>query len=196
MIKSLQLKAFRLKAFRVKTLLFSFAKRPMLMALSAVSLVSMVVIPATSQASGSLHLDLPGLSIGLHDDTHYRHVNKKSSRHDRRRSSKSKQYYYGNRYDRKYRNNSSRYNNRYYDKPYYNKPNYNKSYNNGYNNRYYKKRYYNNRYNNYNGGRSNQYRYRNSYRNNRAQACPEPGYYPYYNDKLNCYKHKGHFHCS
>lgn len=74
--------------------------------------------PSTAQARGSVHIDIPGISIGVHDDHRYRHKRKyrqrrdhynsryrdrrdnyyrerRKSRRDNRRNRYSNDYYYG-----------------------------------------------------------------------------------------------------
>jgi len=78
-------------------------------ALSAVMLLALT--PATSMARGSVHIDIPGLSIGVHDGYRGKHKHKRyyrdnsyykddyrSRRYERRRDRRS-DYYYNNRYD-------------------------------------------------------------------------------------------------
>ncbi|RBP53459.1 hypothetical protein [Arenicella xantha] len=103
----------------------------MLSHLSVASLGLILLVgltPTTAMAKGSLHLDLPGISIGVHDDhrkrqhrQHYREkryqnrhydrhqsrkYDRRSYRHDSYRNDYSRQYYYGGR-DNQYRSRSS-----------------------------------------------------------------------------------------
>lgn len=75
-----------------------------ILALSAMAF-SVAVVPTTASAAPSIHLDLPGLSIGLHDH-HNRHYRKRYKRHHKR--------YYKDRY-RHYDNHYPRRSYRYYD---------------------------------------------------------------------------------
>ncbi len=141
-------------------------KRHAVILFGAAGLIGLLSAPSTAQAGGSVHLNLPGLSIGVHDDHHYK--KKRYRRHYRDR------YYYDDHWRKK----------RYYKKRHYKKRYYNRDY---YGSRYDRRRYYNDDY--YYGGRSSRYDRRRNY-------CPDPGYSSYDNDNLDCYRHKGHYHCS
>ncbi len=135
---------------------------------SLISVMAIAAVPSTANAGGKIHLDLPGISIGVHGDRHYKKRHRRIHRnHHRHYDSHSYDSY---RYKRKYRPKS-------YDRYYDNKRNY-------YGNRNYYDNYYY-------GGNSRRY-----YNNRRGNVCPDPGYSPYYNDNLSCYRHKDHFHCS
>ncbi len=66
-----------------------------LLAMSAMAL-TVAAVPGTASAGGSIHLDIPGFSIGFHDDHRYR---------KRHRHYKSHKRY--KRYKRHYRNHDS-----------------------------------------------------------------------------------------
>lgn len=84
----------------------------------------LLLVPGTAAAKGSVHIDIPGLSIGVHDD-HYRHHRKHyrgdrhhKKRHYRKRHRQSYYYdpyyydpYYSNQYD--YRSGRRDYRSRY-----------------------------------------------------------------------------------
>lgn len=150
---------------------------------SAFGLLGIALTPVTAQAGGSLHLDLPGISIGVHDHQYkkkrYRRVYRNNRGHRSRHRNYRNDHYYDDYKPRRYERRRS---NRYY---------YNRGYNNRYNDRYNYR--YNNGYNNdyYYGGRSNR-----NYNNRRVEVCPINGYSPYYDDNLRCTRHKDHFHCS
>ncbi|MFT6407646.1 MAG: hypothetical protein ACJAQ6_001059 [Arenicella sp.] len=135
----------------------------------------MVVAPTSAAAKGSIHLDLPSLSIGLHDDhrSHKRH-RKHQNKHYR---SHYNDHYDNRRYERRHHRRDR---NRYYN-------------NHRYNDNYSSGRQYNQRHDR----RHNSYP-NDSYRNDsyRAEVCPIDGYSRYYDRGRNCYQHKGHFHCS
>lgn len=143
--------------------LFSINK---LLVLSGIAL-SVAVAPTTASARGSVHIDVPGFSIGFHDDNrHYRKRHKRYHKrhHSKHYSGRSNRYYDGYGYQsRGYRYGSDSYRNR----------SYRNSYKNGY--------------------RSG---YKNSYRNDyRGDYCPTPGYSPRYYDDRGCYAHGDHYHC-
>ena len=140
-------------------------------------LTVLAVTPTTAFADGSVHLDLPGLSIGLHDDhrSYKRHRKHYRNRYDNHRSER-----------RRYRQNRDH---RYSDRHYRSGQRYNND------RRYYSDRRYNDNY--YSERRSNR-RSNNNYRNDsyRVEVCPIDGYSRGYDRNRNCYEHKGHFHCS
>lgn len=96
----------------------------------------LAVAPTSAFARGSVHIDVPGFSIGIHDDHGYKHRK---------------------RHHRKYRKRYS--NDRYYDDRRYRKRYYN---NRRYNERRYKRRYNDNYY--YSGRRNNRGYYNDRYR--------------------------------
>lgn len=139
-------------------------------------LTALTMAPTASASGSSLHLNLPGFSIGVHDD----HGHKKYRKRYRNRHHNDS--YYRNRYDHR---NSDRYYNQRRSNSYY--------YNNRNSNRYYNNRRNNNNY--YSGGRrNNDRRYYNDSR--RVEVCPIIGYTPRYDRYRDCYRHKGHYHCS
>lgn len=144
--------------------------------MATLGLLTALATTPVASASGSLHLNLPGLSIGVHDDHgHKKHRKRYRNRHHN-------DHYYSNRHERR---NSQRYYNQRRSNHY--------DYNNRRSNRYYNNRRSNNNY--YYGGRRNNDRgYYNDSR--RVEACPTIGYTPRYDRNRNCYRHKGHFHCS
>lgn len=133
--------------------------------------ISAALVPPTASAKGSIHLDIPGISIGYHTN-HYRN---------------------GYRQKRHY-NNHHRYNPRY---NYYNKRYYNRNYRNqdyGYSGRNYR-----NNDRSYYGRGYNDHRYSNRSRNRNYQRndyCPDPGYSEYAYRDQSCYSHGDHYHCS
>lgn len=131
-------------------------------------LTALTLAPTSAFAKGSVHVDIPGLSIGVHDNhrSYTRHRNEK--RHYR----EGRDHYYS---DRRYKRDRQYYNNRHYN-----------------DRRSQSKRRYND--NNYYSGS----RYNNRYRNDgyRVEVCPIDGYSRYYDRSSNCYEHKGHYHCS
>ncbi len=137
--------------------------------LTTLSAITLIALPTSASAGGSVHVDIPGLSIGVHENHYNKKRHRRVYKNRHRNNHYRNDYYYDDHRDRK----------RYHKKRYYNGGYYKK--------RYYKKRYYNNDY--YYGERSNRY-------NRRAEICPIAGYSPYYNDNLDCYRHKDHFHCS
>ena len=148
---------------------------------AALGLLTVVAMaPTTASASGNLHLNLPGLSIGLHDNDHG---------HKKHRKRYRNKHYRDNHYSHDDRRHDRYYNQRRNHRHYYNDRRDRRYYNNhrSYNDYYYSSR------------RNNDRRYSNrSYSNNsrRGDVCPMEGYSRNYNRNLNCYKHKGHFHCS
>lgn len=88
---------------------------------SLASVVGLALAPTPASAGGKLHIDLPGISIGVHDDHYYG----KKKRY--RKVYKNDHYYNGHRkykrkkYHKRYRNDYY-YGNRYYDDYYYEKP--------------------------------------------------------------------------
>jgi len=93
-------------------------------AIAAFGLIfAFVAAPTTASASGRVHIDVPGISIGYYGDHGYRH-----KKHYKRK--------YRNNYYNDYRYNKRRYNKRRYD---------NRRYRNNY---YYGGSRYNNRYDN------------------------------------------------
>lgn len=148
-----------------------------IMIAAIIGILTFVGIPTNAKASGgSVHIDLPGLSIGFHDD-HYKKKRYRKQYRDRR-SYRDRGYYRdrGHYRGRHYYNErrAHRRDHRRHD-------------------RYYNNRRYNDRY--YYSGRSDR-RDRNRYYQGRSQICPVAGYSPYYDRGLNCYRHKGHYHCS
>lgn len=133
--------------------------------IATVGLLS-ALLTAPIASAGSVHLNLPGISIGVHDGHRYKDNRYRSHRSNDRR------YYKKRKYQRHYDNNDY----------YYDRSSRNSKYDRRYNN------------NNYYGGNSNYDR--RDYRSNRSQVCPTRGYTPRYDRNRNCYKHKGHFHCS
>lgn len=162
-------------------------KRRFVALLATLSTVALVALPTTATARGSVHVDIPGLSIGIHDDRY------KKKRHRR---------VYKNRHRNNHYNNDHYYDDHRYHKKKYRKKHYHKK--RYYNDGYYKKKYhkkrgrYNNHHNGYDNSYDNDYYYggRSNRYDRRTEICPINGYSPYYNDNLNCYRHKGHFHCS
>ena len=155
---------------------------------AALGLVLLVgIAPNSAHAKGSLHLELPGLSIGLHDnDRRYR----SSRRHYNRN-------YHNNHHD-EYRGRDRRYHKKYRHHKRYYKNHHNGHHNNNYSNKRYNR--YDNRYDNqyndnyYYGGQSNR---NDGYYNQsqRAQICPTAGYSRYRDRNRSCYQHKDHYHC-
>jgi len=143
--------------------------------LAAFSMLTvMAIAPTSAFAGGSVHLDVPGFSIGVHDDHKYR---KRHRKHYRSR------YYDDRRYERRHRRNS----NDYYNRRYYN-DNY---YSSG-------RRHYRDSYRNYDRRYDRRYD-RNSYDrryDRRAEICPIDGYSARYDRNRSCYEHKDHYHCS
>ncbi len=92
-------------------------------------LTALAVTPSTASAGDSVHISVPGLSIGFHDVHH-------SDRYYRKKHYRSKNYYYDDRrYERrKYRKSRKRYYNkrRYNNNYYYNDRRYDRGYSNGY----------------------------------------------------------------
>ena len=131
-----------------------------------------VVFAATpAQAKGSVHIDLPGFSIGYYDD-HYG-----SSRHYNRKYRHGKYYrdkYHHGKYDDRYR----------YDRTHRSRS-YTRSHSKGYYNKRYDDRYYNQPY-----SRS----YDRSYRQSNV-ICPQQGYSRYRIERRYCTPHKDHYHC-
>ena len=135
--------------------------------ISALSVVILLALtPGTAMAKGSIHIDIPGLSIGVHDGYRGKHKHRKHKRYYR------DNYYYedhyrSNRYDRR-RDRRER------------KRDY----------------YYNNRYdNNYYYGSRKSKRYYNYSEPRRVQRCPNAGYSRYYLKNRGCSSHNDHFHC-
>ena len=145
--------------------------------IAALGLLTVVAMaPTTASASGNLHLNLPGLSIGLHDNDHGHKQHRKRYRN---------KHYRDNHYSqRRYRDDRRHYNQHHHNRHYYDDRRDRRYYNNH--------RSYNDYY--YSGRRNNDRRYSNNAR--RGDVCPMEGYSRNYNRNLNCYKHKGHFHCS
>ena len=154
--------------------------------MAAFGLITAVAMAPTASASGSsLHLNLPGISIGVHDG----HGNKKYRNRHRSRHHNSSHYrddYYR---DKRYRHRDDRRSKRYYNQ----RRNNDYYYSDRKSKRYYNTRRYNDNY--YYGGRgNNDRRYYNDSRY--VEVCPVEGYSRNYNRNRSCYKHKGHFHCS
>jgi len=126
------------------------------------------VTPTTAFASGSVHINVPGFSIGFHDvhhshkryRKHYRGYYNDDYRYERRKYRKKRNRYYKKR--------------RYYDNYYSSGRRYDRGYDRKYNRRY-------------------ERRYNDGYR---AEACPIDGYSRYDDRGQNCYEHKDHYHCS
>lgn len=136
------------------------------------ALLMIALTPSAAYAGGSgITLNLPGLTIGVHDRDRKRYRQRHHYRHHN-------DYYYESR---------NRRNKRFYNQRHYNDRHYNKR-----GNRYYNTRRYNDHY--YYGGRGNNDR--RYYNSRRSDVCPINGYSRNYNRSRNCYKHKGHFHCS
>jgi hypothetical protein len=141
-----------------------------------------VVTPTSAFARGSVHLDLPGLSIGVHDD---HRSNRGHRKHHRKH----------------YNNHRSRHND-YYDNRRYDNHRYERRDHRRSHKRHYKNRRYNDNY--YSSGRYNNQRYDrrdNNYRNDRyrndrlrVEICPIDGYSRYYQQGRNGYQHKDHYH--
>ena len=129
---------------------------------------AIVVTPTSALAQGSLHLDLPGLRIGVHDDHRYDRRHRKHHRKHHRK-------YYNNNY-------RSRHND-YYDDYRYERRHHRRNHKRHYNNRRYNDNYYS-------GGRYN------DYRNDRitVEICPIAGYSRYYQQGRKGYQHKDHYH--
>ena len=144
---------------------------------AALGLLTVVVMaPTTASASGNLHLNLPGLSIGLHDEHHGHRKHRKRYRNKHYRDNHySQRRYRDDRHHDRYYNHHRHYYNDKRDRRYYNN---HRSYNDYY----------------YSGRRNNDRSYSNNSRP--GDVCPMEGYSRNYNRNLNCYKHKGHFHCS
>ena len=146
---------------------------------STIAVFFFLLIPTSAYAGGGITFHTPNFSLSVHDD----HYGKKGHRRIYRGDNR----YYDR--HRSYRNDRKYYQRRYYRDRYRNNHRYNQRY------------YYGNRW--YNDPRSRDYWYRYNNRNNpyyngsrRYQVCPTAGYSSYYRDDLNCYRHKGHFHCS
>lgn len=95
----------------------------------ASSIAVLAFAPMSSASAGdSIHIDLPGISIGFHGDHRYnKRYRNKYYRHY------NNDYYRDRRYDRrKYRQSRRYYNNRYNDNYYYYDRRSNRRYNNGY----------------------------------------------------------------
>ena len=136
----------------------------------------MVVTPTSASAKGSIHLDLPSISIGLYDD-HRSH--KRYRRHQNKHyRSRYNDHYDNRRYERRHHRRDR---NRYYNSHQYN------------HNYYSSGRHDNRRYDR----RNNSYR-NDSYRNRGYQGalCQIDGLSRHSDRGRNCYPHKGHFHCS
>lgn len=92
-------------------------------------ITTVALVPSTASAKGSVHLDLPGLSIGYHDN-HYRHGRYHKRKHYRKRHHRRHHYrghrdrhYYNRHRDYGYRDYGySHRGYRYYDHGYYYKP--------------------------------------------------------------------------
>ena len=147
--------------------------------LVGISALLFLLAPASVYAGGGITFHTPNFSFSVHDDhygkKHHRRIYRDGRRyHDRYRSHRNHRHYYQRHYYRdRYRNNH-RYNHRhYYGNRWYNDP---------------RSRDYWYRYNNRNNP------YYNGYR--RHQVCPTAGYSPHYVSGLDCYRHKGHFHCT
>ncbi|MFT5574115.1 MAG: hypothetical protein ACI9FR_003052 [Cryomorphaceae bacterium] len=137
-------------------------------------------VPSNSHAKGSVHLDVPGFSIGWHDNNrNYRNNHYKSGRRHYNHNSYDRKHYDRKRYDRRY--------NDYYRDDYRNRKHHNRNNNHYDNNRYYDDYY--------SGGQRNNSR--NSYydRPNVVAICPIGGYARYRDRNRSCYQHKGHYHC-
>jgi len=96
---------------------------------AAFSLITVIAMTPTSAfARGSIHIDVPGFSIGVHNDRGYRSRGHRHSRKYNRR------YYNSNRRYKKRYYNSRRYNNRRYNNRRYNDNYYSggRGYNRGY----------------------------------------------------------------
>jgi hypothetical protein len=127
------------------------------------------VTPTSAFAKGSVHFDLPGLSIGVHDD------HRSNSRHRK---------HYNN-------NHRSRYND-HYDNRRYERRHHRREHK-----RHYNKRHYNDNYNS--RGRHDSQRYdrrNNSHRSDsyRVEVCPIDGYSRYFQQGRRGYQHKDHYH--
>ena len=98
-------------------------------------LTVLAVTPTTALAKGSVHIDVPGFSIGVHDDYYYRNRSYSRKSNSRRYNN----YYNDNRYERRrYRQSRNRYyNNRRYNDNYYSGGRqYDRRYDRGYDNGY------------------------------------------------------------
>jgi hypothetical protein len=127
------------------------------------------VTPTSAFAKGSVHFDLPGLSIGVHDD---------------HRSNRRHRKHYNN-------NHRSRYND-HYDNRRYERRHHRREHK-----RHYNKRHYNDNYNS--RGRHDSQRYdrrNNSHRSDsyRVEVCPIDGYSRYFQQGRRGYQHKDHYH--
>ena len=138
--------------------------------LAVFGLISTIaLVTNTASARGSVHVDLPGLSIG-YQDNHYRPGRAHKRAHKRA---------YKRRHHRSHRGHNYRgYYNRHND---YNYRDYGRS-QNGYG-------YYDQGYRSYD--------YKSRGRNyNRGNYCPTAGYSEYGYRNRNCSRHEDHFHCS
>jgi hypothetical protein len=127
------------------------------------------VTPTSAFAKGSVHFDLPGLSIGVHDD------HRSNSRHRK---------HYNN-------NHRSRYND-HYDNRRYERRQHRRDHK-----RHSKGQRYNDNY--YSSGRHDNRRYErrnDSYRSDsyRVEVCPIDGYSRYFQQGRRGYQHKDHYH--
>jgi hypothetical protein len=132
--------------------------------------IAVTALPSTAAARGSVHIDLPHFSVGLHDNNHG--IKYRDSHRNRHYNNNSRGSRHSNRHDKKRHHNNHNYyggsyNNNYYDGY--------SSY--GSTNRYYKPR---------------KKRYNRSYRN---EYCPTPGYSSYNYSDRGCYSHGDHYHC-
>jgi hypothetical protein len=139
------------------------------------ALMAMVIattaVPTSASARASVHLDLPGISIGLHD-RHYGHYDRHYDRHYKQ---KRKHYRKHKRYKRHY--------NRHHSDGYYPRRSYRSydSYDGYRSNGYRNDRHRNDGYS------------RGGYQDN---YCPTPGYSSRYHRNRGCYSHGDHYHCS
>lgn len=140
----------------------------------AIALFGIVLLvaagPNTAHAKSSVYVNVPGFSIGWHDnDRRYRKRHYRNSRghYDRHNDN----YYDRGHRSRKYR----KHHNRRYD---------DRQYNNGYS------------YDNYRSGGQRYYPRDNYYNSPRvADICPVAGYNRYRDRNRSCYQHKDHYHC-
>jgi len=143
-----------------------FNTRKFLAVMAIVTTVA--VIPNTASARSSIHIDLPSISLSLHDRHGYRN-NRRGIRHNFHNN------YHSYRNSRQYKRNNYR------------------SHRGNYRNHYTNNNYYTNGYSYRGFGFQPRSQYNQpSYR---GPICPTPGFSTGYDENRGCYAHKDHFHC-
>ncbi|MFQ3245557.1 MAG: hypothetical protein ACJAYF_000222 [Arenicella sp.] len=127
-----------------------------------------VVTPTSAFARGSVHLDIPGLSIGVHDDYRSDRRHRKHQRKHHRKHYNTHRSRHNDHYDKRHYKNR-RHNDNYYSSGRYNNQRYDRRDNNYRNDQYYNDR-------------------------RRVEICPIDGYSRYYQQGRNGYQHKDHYH--